>query len=140
MGPQAMFATFEEHAENSRRRALVEKLREQYAEARELVPSARGPVSSHSNLEWILGPRRNPELDGSELDGAVSELVVLWLEDLALELEAPEWPRSSSDAGGRMMTIADADARQSVAQTLRTATRDFAATLLAPRGRSASGS
>jgi hypothetical protein len=120
MRPELPLSVPEEIVDDSPDRAIVVRLRERYAEARELVSLEPAWEPSHAHLEWILGPRRNRELDFVPLGREISELVVLWLEDLALELEAepgagPEW---------------DAGTRQSVAQTLRSATRDFAGTLL----------
>lgn len=103
----------------SRRRGIVERLRGRYAEAQEWVVPDSGSPSPHANLEWILGARRGAGWDGAALDASVSELVVLWLEDLAVDLERREI--ADSARGGEGLP-----ARRAVAEELRIATRDFA--------------
>ena len=115
--------------DDGRKRAIVDRLRERYSEARGLVPW-EPPLDSESfsHLEWILGAQRNTQHDETALRTEVSELVVLWLQDLARELDvqasAPGTPGSGGDAASR------ADVRHAAADGLRTATRDFAAAFL----------
>jgi len=97
-------------------RRVVARLRERYAEARELV-SATEP---HSNLEWILGAQRNLDRDDSVLDTAVAEAVVLWMEDLASELD------NSPVGAGDHAAIERSRSREATAKGLRSATREFA--------------
>ena len=110
--------------EDGHKRAIVARLRERYSEARGLVPW-EPPLDSESfsHLEWILGEQRNTRHDETALRTEVSELVVLWLQDLARELDdrasVPEAPGS----GGAGATAA---VRHAAADGLRTATRDFA--------------
>jgi hypothetical protein len=130
MGPEPQAADFEEIVDDPRIRAIVVRLRDRYAEARALVSVTQKWELSHAHLEWILGPRRNRDLDGEALESGISELIVLWLDDLALELETPCRPERASDSGAG--ATPDADARRAVAQALRAATRDFAGTLMDP--------
>jgi len=121
-------SAFDEH----RKRAVVARLRERYSEAREFAPSVPPPdAESFAHLEWILGKQRNPEQDEATLSVEVSELVVLWLQDLARELDNPAFvpgpPVPNSAAAST------AGVRQAAADDLRTATRDFAEAFLSPQ-------
>lgn len=81
------------------------------------------------HLDWILGSLRNRNNDAAAFDTELAELVVLWLEDLAAELNAA--PGALAGA-----TVAE---RQLAAAELQAATRAFAAAVLgAPRGARAS--
>ena len=77
----------------------------------------------HVHLDWILGSRSDSDRDDAGVDAGISELVILWLEDLAADLEgsidAPGASRKAMDRGpdGRLA---------SAARGLREATRDFA--------------
>jgi hypothetical protein len=109
----------------SRRRGVVQRLRGRYAEAQEwIIPGLS--ASPHSNLEWILG-LRSSHRDDAALEASVCELVVLWLEDLALELEHPDVAKPP----GR--SVVGAQERLVAAEELRVATRDFAEAFLASR-------
>ena len=108
------------------RRGVVARLRAYYAAARELVDADDSGEPHHVHLEWILGTRSDPQRDDAGLDSGVSELVVLWLEDLASHLDdstdvlgAPNPNRAPNRhrAQGR---------RESAVRGLRVATRDFA--------------
>jgi hypothetical protein len=105
--------------DEAQRRQVVAQLRERYGAARGLVSLGQ----PHGNLEWILGGRRDLARDDAALDTSVSELVVLWLQDLAADLdngiEGEDAPASSVS-------------REAVAESLRTATREFAAAFLSP--------
>jgi hypothetical protein len=108
-------------SEDDRKSAIVVRLRARYSEARGLVPwEPPLDAEAFSHLEWILGEQRNTEEDETALDTEVSELVVLWLQDLARELD-----KQASVAGG-----ATAAVRHAAADGLRTATRDFAEAFL----------
>jgi hypothetical protein len=109
----------------TRRNGVVTRLRERYGEARKFVLS-EPPMDdrAHDHLEWILGKRSNPEIAGTALDTEVSELVVLWLQDLARELDNPaSFPGASGSDRGAGST---AGVRRTAADGLRAATRDFA--------------
>lgn len=90
------------------------RLRARYGEARALVSPAEG----EAHLEWILGPHRGVRQDRSAFQTELAELVVLWLEDLAVELNAA----SATPAAGAQ--------RQLAALSLQAATRDFAQAFL----------
>ena len=115
------------------KRRVVDRLRESYREARAFVPwaaSAHMDAESFSNLEWILGKQRNLENDAEALGSGVSELVVLWLQDLARALETQASLLDAPGAGGAAASTSDA--RHAAANGLRTATRDFVDTFLSP--------
>ncbi len=118
--------------DDTRKRGVVARLRERYSEAREFVLSEQPPdAQSFAHLEWILGKQRDPDHDEAALGTGVSKLVVLWLEDLALELDKQAFfPGAPGFDGGAAST---ADFRQAAAEGLRTATRDFAEAFLSPR-------
>ena len=117
--------------DDTRKRGVVARLRERYGEARGLVSREEAYPQPHAHLEWILGTQRNLGQDEATLDTGVSELVVLWLQDLAQELDIQALPPSASASGESV--IPAADSRQAVAHDLRTATRDFAKAFLRPR-------
>jgi hypothetical protein len=71
-----------QHGDPERREAFV-RLRETYLEAHKLVASD-GP---YSNLEWILGDHRDTRRNPPALAENTVELVGLWLQDLASELD-----------------------------------------------------
>lgn len=108
-----------------RKRGVVARLRERYGEAREFV--RREPsldAESYGHLEWILGRQSNLEHAGAAFDTEVSELVVLWLQDLARELDDQAFsPGAPGSDGG---AASAAGVRQAAAEGLRTATLDFA--------------
>jgi hypothetical protein len=113
----------------TRKRGIVARLRERYGEAREFVPW-EPPLNAqaYGHLEWILGKQRSPERDEAVLGTEVSELVVLWLQDLARELDNPAvLPGVPRSDGGPASTEG---VRQAAADGLRTATRDFAEAFL----------
>lgn len=106
--------------DDTRKRGIVARLRQRYGEARGL--SSREPDPQHSaHLEWILGAQRDLGRDEAALDSRVSELVVLWLQDYAQQLDDRE---SMPPAAG---------SRQAAVRDLRTATSDFAEAFLGPR-------
>jgi hypothetical protein len=106
------------------RRGVVARLRAYYAVARELVDANKADGAHHDHLEWILGTRSDPDRDDAGLDAEVSVLVVLWLEDLALDLDGSiGLPRTPDRAGLRHPAERR---RESAARGLRLATRDFA--------------
>jgi hypothetical protein len=70
------------HDDLERREAFA-RLRETYLETQKLVTSD----GLHSNLEWILGDRRDATQNPPALAGRTVELVGLWLQDLASELD-----------------------------------------------------
>lgn len=106
----------------------LSRLRAYYSAAREFVDARVSGDSHHAHLEWILGSRSHPDRDES-IRGDVSEAMVLWLEDLASEIEvstgaAGAHPRTAGRFPGHLR-------RESAARGLRVATRDFANALRA---------
>lgn len=113
------------------RRAIVGRLRAYYAAALELVRAEDPGAAREEHLEWILGPGSNPERDDARLGIRVSELVVLWLEDLASELDGP-----GSATGARVIgksRVLAGGRRESAARGLRAATCEFADAFLLGR-------
>ena len=106
------------------RRGIVGRLRAYYAAAREFVDTSTFGDPHHAHLEWILGSRRRPDRDDASFAVEVSEVMVLWLEDLASEVE------SATGAAGRLRVPGR---RESAARGLRAATRDFADAFLPER-------
>jgi hypothetical protein len=70
------------HDDLERREAFA-RLRETYVEAQGLVTSD----GLHTNLDWILGERRDATQNPPALAEKTVELVGLWLQDLASELD-----------------------------------------------------
>jgi uncharacterized Zn finger protein (UPF0148 family) len=113
-------------SEETRRRQAVSELSDRYAQARELV----SPTEAHTNLEWIIGVRRNLAWDGAAFDREIAQLAVLWLQDLARELDggaSPNLARATDESDW------ETDPRRAAARRLRLATRDFAAVMFAAR-------
>ena len=119
-------ASARELVDDRYKRQVVARLREQYGEARELASMAE----PYANLEWILGARRNRDRDEAAFDTGISELVVLWLQDLAVELDSEVAPPHAARTDE--MAISAVQSRQAVAQSLRVATREFAVAFLRP--------
>jgi hypothetical protein len=115
--------------EDGRKRATLARLRERYSEARGLVPwEPPLDTESFSHLEWILGAQRNTQHDETAWRAGVSDLVVLWLQDLARELDdQASVPWTPGSGAGAASTAA---VRHAAADGLRTATRDFAEAFL----------
>jgi hypothetical protein len=109
------------------RSQALSRLSDQYAEARGLV----SPTEAHTNLEWIIGARRNLAWDGVAFDREIAQLALLWLQDLARELdgEVPPVLTPVADEAGEWV----ADPRRAAARRLRTATQDFAEVVLGAR-------
>lgn len=103
--------------DDEKRESLVD-VRARYAEAQKLVSSS----FPYGNLEWILGGRRNLTQDPLSLATNTIELIGLWLQDLAVELEQ-RLPPPSGEAEAEPLSP-DA-VRQLVAQSLRDATERF---------------
>lgn len=113
------------------RRGVVARLRAYYSAARELVDARDADEPHHVHLEWILGTRSDPDRDDAGLDTEISEVVVLWLEDLATDLDGSMGvPRTLNRAGGSPPAEGQ---RESAARGLRVATRDFADAFLTGR-------
>jgi hypothetical protein len=105
------------------RRQVFSRLRTRYVEARELVAGDE----SHSHLEWLLGNGRDPLRDDASLARNVSELVVLWLEDLVVALD--EGLTSGEDGSGEGR-LPNSGSRRAIAASLRGATEEFAVAFL----------
>jgi hypothetical protein len=107
---------------DARKRGIVARLRERYGEAREFILTEPPPEDrAHLHLEWILGGQNGPVPAGASLDTEVSELVVLWLEDLARELDD-----QASFPGADRGAAKPKGVRRAAAEGLRSATREFA--------------
>ncbi len=100
------------------RRESLDRLRDRYAEAQELV----APAEPYDNLEWILGPRRDVSHDPSGLAPNTIELVGLWLQDLASEVDRRlEQTVLAADPSA----LESVQKRHLVAESLRNATERF---------------
>ena len=89
------------HHDLERREAFA-RLRENYLEAQGLDTSD----GLHTNLEWILGERRDATQNPPALAEKTVELVGLWLQDLASELD-----RQLPERGQAGSTLQDAITR-----------------------------
>jgi hypothetical protein len=107
--------------DETRKRGVVARLRQRYGEARGDSTRKESDPQHSAHLEWILGAQRDLARDEAAFDPRVSELVVLWLQDLAQQLD---------DRGD--VPPAE-DSRREAARDLRTATTDFAEAFLTPR-------
>jgi DNA-directed RNA polymerase subunit RPC12/RpoP len=105
-------------------RQIVDRLRQRYSQARDIV----SPAEPHAHLEWILGPLRNRERDEAGFEVGLAELVVLWLQDFAMELDLPT--PAQPDAGAVPSEGSAAGPRQAAVHGLRAATREFAVAFL----------
>ena len=101
--------------------SLASELRATYREARKL---ASGP-GAYEDLDWIIGVKRNPKLAPVVLGKRMLDIVELWLEDLAVEVDR-RLPARSPDAGDRPSASSEW-ARREVAARLRAATSAFVA-------------
>lgn len=106
--------------DDTRKRGIVARLRQRYGEARGLFAREEPDPQHSAHLEWILGAQRDLGRDEAAFDSRVSELVVLWLQDYAQQLD------------DRESVPPAADSRQAAARDLRTATSDFAEAFLGP--------
>jgi hypothetical protein len=128
--PAPGLAGSDEIGDDARRRQVIARLRASYAEARDLVEAERPEAPPHAHLEWILGARRHPDRDDTNFETGFSELMVLWLDDLVLELDGPV-PASFSSGVARLVPAGGS--RESAASGLRSATRAFAEAFLTRR-------
>jgi len=103
---------------DTKRRQALARLKQRYRQARELV----SPAEPHANLEWVLGAERNPGHE-ADLNNNMIELVGLWLQDLAAEVDS-RVSRQVTGAVDESLPSLD-QARQSMAQSLRAATEGF---------------
>lgn len=78
----------------------------------------------HANLERLIGSSERSGLEPAKIDFDMAQVAILWLQDLARELDGAATPTAASIAGE--------PARQEAAHELRTATDDFAEAFLAP--------
>ncbi|HEY7370183.1 MAG TPA: hypothetical protein VIB08_01255 [Thermoanaerobaculia bacterium] len=99
---------------DSERTESLAELRDQYAEARNHVPTGE----PHGNLDWILGARRNPERDPLLYRTGTIRLIALWLQDLASDLDRA----SERGTPEQKSIVAPAE---SLAGKLRDATKRF---------------
>jgi hypothetical protein len=107
---------------------VLAQLRDRYREARKLVSSTR----PYANLEWVLAAMRNPDQTASYWADRTVELVALWLEDLAAEIDRlfPQEVTGEIAEGA----LSAYRARRSLAQGLRDATGGFVAAYLHSAG------
>ena len=109
--------------DDTRKRGVVARLRQQYGEARGASAPEESDPQHSAHLEWILGAQRDLLRDEAAFDPRVSELIVLWLQDFAQRLENREDAPPAEDS------------RREAARDLRAATTDFAEAFLVPRRR-----
>lgn len=110
------------------RRTVLARLRKRYDEVREMA----SPQEHHSNLDWLIGSSERPGFEPADIDVGMAQVALLWLQDLARELDGEALPTVGSVAGGQD--------RRGGARGLRTATRDFAQAFLTPPPDSAGSS
>jgi hypothetical protein len=120
-GTDSSASSFPMVAGDTEKRRIVARLRDRYSRARKLV----SPAEPYGNLEWILGVRRDPSRDAISVDLSIAELVVLWLQDLAMELDRRILPETAGDA-----SATGDSAHGAAAHDLRVATSDFASAFL----------
>ena len=77
--------TAEAQRRESARQSTLADLWDRYAEAQEVATPGR----TSSNLEWILGPRDNRFQHAAGLDARMMDLLGLWLDNLAAEIDEP---------------------------------------------------
>jgi hypothetical protein len=82
------------------------------------------PEESHANLDWLIGSSERPGFEPADIDADMAQVALLWLQDLARELDGAAPPTVVSGGGG--------GDRQGAARGLRTATDDFAEAFLTP--------
>ncbi len=108
------------------KRKALSRLQDRYGEARGLVSSDE----AHSDLEWILGPKRNRDQRLTDLDEKMIQIIALWLQDLASEVDRalPQEPTDAADETARSAL----EARLCVATNLREAAEGFAVAFRRP--------
>ncbi len=136
-GLHETFAFCDEMIDAGLRRLVVARLRARYREARDLVTPGDPHTPSHANLEWILGTSRDAKPEEAVFNERFSELIVLWLEDLVLELDGPLLAPYSQ--GPAPSPVPARISRESAALGLRVAARDFAQAFLGRRDPSVGG-
>ena len=105
--------------DEAEKQQTLARLRELWGEARDLVSTDQ----AFTNLEWILGVKRNPGPVPVDLDDRTIEVITLWLRDLALEIDRrlPLRPADGLDEGLQSVDRK----RHSMAARLRVATEGF---------------
>jgi hypothetical protein len=100
---------------------VLGRLQERYLDARKLFSSRR----SYASVEWVLAAMRTPDRTASYWADATIELVALWLEDLAVDIDRafPEEVTGEIAEGA----LSAYRAHRSLAQGLRDATEGFVA-------------
>ena len=114
--------------EEGERRTVLARLKQRYDEAREMASSEE----PHANLDWLIGSSERPGFEPADFDVTTAQVALLWLQDLARELDGEALPAVRSAAGGQD--------RQGAARGLRTAIEDFAEAFLTPAPDSAGSS
>lgn len=100
---------------------VLGRLQDRYLEARKLFSSRQ----SYASLEWVLAAMRTPDRTASYWADATIDLVALWLEDLAVDIDRA-FPQEVTGeiAEGALSAYR---AHRSLAQSLRDATEGFVA-------------
>jgi hypothetical protein len=108
-------------SDGATKQQVLAQLRDRYREARKLVSSTK----PYANLEWVLAAMRNPDQTASYWADRTIELVALWLEDLAADIDRPFPQEVTGEIGESVLSAYRA--RRSLAQGLRDATGGFVA-------------
>lgn len=103
------------------KRRVLDQLRDRYREARTLIPSRK----PYANLESILETMMDSDQTASYWADRTLELLVLWLEDLSVEIDRHFPQEMTGEIGDRELSAYRT--RRSMAQGLRDATETFAA-------------
>jgi hypothetical protein len=103
---------------DAEKRESLSGLRGRYDEASKLVSTDE----HYSNLEWILGGRRNAGLNPLAMEKATISAMALWLQDLAAEMDRRSLTSAAATDESRAAAMR---ALQSVALNLRDATDRF---------------
>jgi hypothetical protein len=107
----------------SEKRESLVSLRERYIEARAFVPSDE----PYANLRWILGLAGSPTHDPLSLDSRTVDVVALWMQDLAREIERqPDAFADDHQPDLSRSSVLSPD-RRGIARSLREATQRFLA-------------
>jgi hypothetical protein len=102
------------------RRTVLARLRDRYEEARAMA----SPDEPHANLDRLIGSSERPGFEPADIDFGMAQVALLWLQDLARELDGEPLPTVG--------TVTEGHDRQGAARGLRFATEDFAEAFLAP--------
>jgi hypothetical protein len=108
---------------DAEKRQSLLSLRERYIDAKPLMLSDE----PYENLQWILGLAGNVPQDPLSLDAKTVEVVALWLQDLAREIDKqPDAAADGHEPVGSSSLVSSSD-RPGIARRLRDATERFLA-------------